>query len=89
MFRITRGTSRVKRLGLFLLLAFVYVAQGEVVVFEAELFPEAEGWQRVGSGRAERSLEDGCFVQFVQIPGVLDAYQRSIADFAGCETFFV
>ncbi|MEK6677369.1 MAG: hypothetical protein AABZ47_17170 [Planctomycetota bacterium] len=65
------------------------VASAQVSTFEAELFPEDEAWERVGSGRAERELSNGSFVQAISIEGALDGYQKSIADFAGETAFFL
>ena len=79
----------MKRLALCLSLVLVSTARGQVVTYEGFVFPEASGWQREGSGRAVRSPEEGAFVQFVYIVGVLDAYRRAIAGFADAATFFV
>lgn len=61
----------------------------QVVTYEANQFPEEIEWERVGGNSAVRSIEDGLFNQFIDRPGALDAYQRSLADFAGVASFFI
>ena len=79
----------MKRVASLLPIVFATVANAQVVSYEADVFPETVGWERVGGGDAVRSVEDGFFVQFVDVPGALDAYQRSLADFADEQAFFI
>ncbi len=67
----------------------VPLASASIVSYEGNVYPEDAGWERVGSGGAIRSLQDGFFVQVGEVTGLLDAYQRSLADFAAAENFFI
>ncbi len=62
---------------------------GGVIAYDGTLLPENDGWTRLGTLDAVRSVEDGWFSHTVSIPGQLDAYQRSLAEFAGTPEFFV
>ena len=82
----------------FLVVAIAYRAIADVVTYDPGVFPEEEGWERrlADTYGAERWIENGWLFHFVDQPdgwpGVLgnaEFYRRSIADFAGCESFFV
>ncbi len=62
---------------------------GGIIVYEGNALPESDGWERLGTFDAERSLEDGWFYHGVSTPGQLDAYQRSLGEFGGAAEFFV
>ena len=64
-------------------------AEPKIGTYEADSFPENEGWERVGSGRADRAIADGCFVQAIRIEGALDAYQKPLNSFADAHAFFI
>ena len=69
--------------------AFAGLGRGSVQAYEGDAFPETQGWARVGTLDAQRSLEDGWFVHFVGDAGQLDAYQQSLSGFAGEQAFFI
>ena len=69
-----------------------------VLTYEGDALPEDVGWERrlAGTFGAERSLDSGFFVQFVDLPdgwpgplGNADFYRRPLAEFAGKQTFFI
>ncbi len=64
-------------------------ARAEVVSYEGEVFPEKLQWERLVFLPPGRSLDDGWFVQFFDLPGERAFYRRSLADFAGETAFFV
>jgi hypothetical protein len=68
---------------------FCLAAHGQVETYEARLFPEHAGWERVGSGRADRKVKDGFFLQAIEIEGALDGYGKSVSDLAGTAAFFI
>jgi len=70
-------------------------ANAGIVAYEGDAFPEAVGWTRVGTMDADRSLDNGWFVQSVDLGvwaplpgGEQDQYNRSLAEFAGTRGFF-
>ena len=77
------------------LVLFTSVVNASVVTYEADVFPEDTGWERVGTFDAERWIDDGWFYQHAELGawkgeiGETDFYQRSLADFAGAEEFFI
>ena len=73
-------------------------ALGEVVTYAPVVFPDEDGWERrlADTYGADRWIENGWLFHFVDQPdgwpgvfGNAEFYRRSIADFAGCEAFFV
>jgi hypothetical protein len=88
--------SRFRQVAVFVVL--VPALAPHIVTYEGDIFPEEVGWERrlAGTDGAERSLENGWFVQFVDLPdgspgpfGNAEFYRRALADFGGEETFFV
>ena len=78
------------------LLTAAVPAPGEIVSYEASLFPEDVGWTRSFFCTPERWLADGWFHQKVEPAecfdppsGDRDTYSRSIQDFVGVVNFFV
>lgn len=75
----------------------VVPALAQVVSYEADSFPEEEGWDPWPANYpADRWLQDGLLVQYAEIadPGPpelpeQDTYFYSLAEFAGSPTFFV
>ncbi|MEK6674875.1 MAG: hypothetical protein AABZ47_04375, partial [Planctomycetota bacterium] len=65
------------------------VSQAQIVTYECETFPEKVGWEHVYFSQINRYIDDGIFVQFIDGEGVVDAYRRPIAEFAGSGVFFV
>src|SRR5262245_6969722 len=70
----------------------------QIVAYEANAFPESEGWQRelANTPGAERSLENGWMTQAVDLPpgwttsdGDADFYRMSLSGFVGVEHFFM
>ncbi len=54
--------ARYALLALFALAAVSVAAGPNVIVYEAEVFPENLGWERVGTFDADRSLVDGWLI---------------------------
>ena len=86
----------MKHMAPFLVVALTCRAYADVTTYEANVVPEDMGWERVGTFDAERWTEDGWFCQHPRLgewwPGPLgeaDFYQRTLADFAPFNTFFV
>ena len=82
-------SSRMRCITFLFLAYLVCITSGWIVSYEADVYPEDAGWERVGSGGAARSLDAGSFVQVGQVTGLLDAYQRSVSHFTGAEHFFI
>jgi len=68
----------------------------QVRTYEGAVFPEALGWERVGTVDADRWLENGWLRHYTDLgawaPGPIgeqDFYRRSISEFVGAPTFFV
>lgn len=79
-----------------LFFAMVATVCANTVTYEGDVFPEEVGWERVGTLDADRSLDGGLFVQFLQLGvwapepfGEADFYRRSLKDFAGAAVFFI
>jgi hypothetical protein len=66
-----------------------------VVIYEADDFPEAFGWTPVPGCFPERSIDNGWLVQVVEVAcggppgGDQDAYRLDLSAFAGAPTFFI
>lgn len=70
----------------------------QVVTYEASVFPELEGWEHrlADTPGADRSLDDGWFVQSLDLPdgwpeptGDADFYKRSLSEFVDVDQFFI
>jgi len=88
----------LKSLILLWLILVGEIVSAEMVVYEGDAFPEDVGWERVLADTfgAERSLDSGFFVQFVDLPegwpgpfGNADFYRRPLVSFAGKSAFFI
>lgn len=86
------------RIGLCILVLCwtVTIGAADVVVFEGDVFPELDGWQRIGTFDADRWIASDNFCQFVELGvwappplGEFDGYQRSLAEFAASDAFFI
>ncbi len=69
----------------------------QVITYEGNEFPEeaTPSWERLGTFDADRWIEDGTFVHFLELGawapppfGENDVYRRSISEFSGQDTFF-
>ena len=65
------------------------VAHAHVVNYEANAFPESDGWERIAFQAIDRFLQGGWFVHFVDYANEIDAYRKPLADFAGVGAFFI
>lgn len=76
------------------LLAAPQAASADVVSYEGDVFPEDQGWERLGTFDADRWLVDGWLVQEVDLGvwdplpgGEQDYYRGLIPQFAGAPFF--
>ena len=79
----------MKALRHLILSAFAAIANAEIVTYEAKVFPETLGWERIFYFDPGRMLDGGSFIQVVAQHGDFDAYRRPVSDFAREGSFFI
>ena len=79
----------MKRIGFLIWIFLAGPVDADLVTFEGNDFPENVGWERISFLEADRTLDEGWFVQSFDRPGEQDFYRRGLGAFAGVDPFFV